>query len=279
MTGSRDPSFGIILIALGQVSGFRHWTCGAQRAILAGVRIGGTFEDDEFVPSSPAPRGRGRGWLAPAVMLVCLVGTVVIAYQLTDAAGGSRTVAGPSASRAPRSPAASGASRPGQHQVPPSGVATPEPAPAVRVTQLTPVTAAAFGPGGTADGDNPRSAPRALSGNPATPWRSDWYTTARFGNLQAGTGLLLDLGRTVTATGVTIRLGDTSGATLQVRAGITPATLRVVARETDTGRAVRLGLATHPQVRYMLIWFTRLPPDQAGTYQAQVSGVTVTVTG
>jgi hypothetical protein len=144
------------------------------------------------------------------------------------------------------------------------------------VTELTPVGAAAFGPGGTSDGDNPQGASLALSGDPATPWRTDWYTTARFGNLEAGTGLLLDLGRTVTAASVSIRLGNIPGADLQVRAGTALADLHAVASAADAGGAVRLRLASHPHARYVLIWFTLLPPDAAGTYQADVSSVTVT---
>ena len=146
----------------------------------------------------------------------------------------------------------------------------------IPLTRLKPVSAAAFGPNGTSDGDNAQNASLALSGDPATPWHTSWYTTAQFGNLQTGTGLLLDLGRTVTATSVTIRLGSTHGANLQVRAGTTPAHLHVVASATDAGGSVPLTLASHPHDRYLLIWFTRLPPNSAGTYQAFISDVMVT---
>src|ERR1017187_2049805 len=65
---------------------------------------------------------------------------------------------------------------------------------------LTPVSAAAFGPYSAGQGDSPQLAPLAIDGNPATAWHTDWYTTARFGNLYPGTGLLLDMGRPVTMT-------------------------------------------------------------------------------
>jgi hypothetical protein len=76
---------------------------------------------------------------------------------------------------------------------------------------VTPVSATAFGPGGTSDGDNPQDASLVLSGSPVTPWHTDWYATASFGNLKAGTGLPLDLGRTLTITGAAIRLGNIPG--------------------------------------------------------------------
>jgi len=139
---------------------------------------------------------------------------------------------------------------------------------------LTPVGAAALGPGG---GDNPQRAHLAIDGSRATAWRTDWYTNARFGNLYPGTGLLLDMGRTVTITSVRINLGRGSGAGLQLRAGARPsrAGLPVVARASGAGGVVRLRLTTPAHGRYVLLWFTRLPTDRAGTFQASVYNVSL----
>jgi hypothetical protein len=49
----------------------------------------------------------------------------------------------------------------------------------------------------------------------------------------------------------------------------------VVASAADAGGTVRLRLVSRPHIRYLLVWFTRLPPDSAGSYQADVSSVTV----
>jgi cytoskeletal protein RodZ len=146
--------------------------------------------------------------------------------------------------------------------------------PAVQV--LTPASVAAFGPAGTADGDNPQQAAQAIGGNPATPWTSDWYTTPEFGNLQAGTGLLLDMGRTVTVTSVRLSLGN-PGADLQLRAGGTPALadLPQVASSSGAGGTVQLPLSTPAHARYLLIWFTKLPPNASRTYQASIYQITV----
>jgi hypothetical protein len=86
---------------------------------------------------------------------------------------------------------------------------------------LTPVSAAAFGPGG-GQGDNPQLAHLAIDGNRTTGWHTDWYTSARFGNLHPGTGLLLNMGRTVTISSVRINLGRVSGASFQLRVGAGP---------------------------------------------------------
>jgi cytoskeletal protein RodZ len=155
--------------------------------------------------------------------------------------------------------------------------ATPSPSPTPVVARvLTPASVAAFGPAGTADGDNPSTATRAISGNAATPWYSDWYAAPDI-NGQPGTGLLLDMGRTVTITSVRISLGASKGASLQLRAGATSvlADLRQVAASTDAGGTVKLSLATPAHARYLLIWFTTLPRDTSGTYQASVYAITV----
>jgi len=138
---------------------------------------------------------------------------------------------------------------------------------------LTPASVAAFGPGG---GDDPQNAALAVSGNPATPWRTDWYTSPSFGNLYAGTGLLLDMGRTVTISSVRLSLG-VPGADLQLRAGGTPvlADLHTVATSAGAGRTAELSLASPVRARYLLIWFTKLPPDNAGTYQASIYRIEV----
>jgi hypothetical protein len=141
---------------------------------------------------------------------------------------------------------------------------------------IVPVSVVAFGPQGTADGDNPQNAARVLA-DPSSGWLTAWYATPNFGNLQAGTGLLLDMGRTVTITTVKITLGGLPGANLELRAGAVPefGALPVVTTATDVGGLLNLPLAVPERARYVLLWFTRLPPDGAGTYQVLVHQVTV----
>jgi cytoskeletal protein RodZ len=225
---------------------------------------------DELARRTPPRASRGSRWVwTGVVVLVAVIG--VASYQLASAAHGppGRVFAAGAATTPPQSRAA----RPSRTPRP----ARPRPSPtAVQVTELTPASAMAFGPAGTADGDNPQNAALALSVDPATPWHTAWYTTARFGNLKDGTGLLLDLGRTVTITGAAIRLGSIRGADFQLRAGTSVTSLATVASYSDAGGLIRPRLASHMPARYLLIWFTLLPPDAAGTYQAAVSGVTIT---
>jgi hypothetical protein len=140
------------------------------------------------------------------------------------------------------------------------------------------VSAQAFGPSGTTDGDGAQQAGLAIDGSMATDWRTDWYATPHFGALQTGTGLLLDMGKPVTVTSLKFTLGSIPGADFEIRAGDTPqlTSLRPVAAATGAAGTVNLTLTKPQNARYILLWFTALPPDGTGTYQARVYDVSVT---
>jgi Helix-turn-helix domain len=188
---------------------------------------------------------------------------------VTPSAASGHAAAGHHATHARPNPAREA----GQAAVAPSpAAAVPSPAAAPPAQRLAPVSVTAFGPGG---GDNPQFAPQAVGGQPGSGWRTDWYSTARFGNLYPGTGLLLDMGRPVTLTAVQIALGRVRGASLQIRVGAarTLADLRSVAHAAGAGGVVRLRLTRPARGRFVLIWFTSLPPDPAGTFQVEVWNV------
>jgi cytoskeletal protein RodZ len=183
-----------------------------------------------------------------------------------DAARSARATAGSSAPAAAQSgqPAAS---------APPS---SPAPTPAqARPHAMVPASAVAFRP--LSAGDDPQNAYLAIDGQHGTAWRTNWYTSAQFGNLYAGTGLMLDMGHPVTVTGIRVTLGAAAGAHFQIRVGDQPHlwALRPVAGSAGPGGIVRLGLSHPARGRYVLVWFTKLPRDPAGTYQAAVYGIGV----
>ncbi|MGE5287583.1 MAG: hypothetical protein ACM3ML_10340, partial [Micromonosporaceae bacterium] len=155
----------------------------------------------------------------------------------------------------------------------PNSTATANGPPTSAARALAPASAMAFDPYGDGQGGNNAIAPLAIDGSPTTNWHTEWYTTADFGNLKPGTGLLLDMGKTVTISAARITLGSSRGADLQLRAGSTAtslAGLRPVARAEDAAGAVNLRLTTPARTRYLLIWFTKLPPNPDGTFQVSV---------
>ena len=213
--------------------------------------------------------------LGAALLAVALLGSILLIFGSNGQAARHTSAAGPHRS-AGLGPTHQAGMRPssGHSARSPGPTASPSPQGSQPVRALIPASIAAFGPGGTGQGDSPQLANQALAGNAAAPWRSAWYTTAHFGNLQSGTGLLLNMGRTVTITSARIAMGNTTGADLALRIGDSPtlASLAPAAHANGVGGVVRLTTAP-ARGRYVLVWFTRLPPDQAGTFQVAVYGI------
>ena len=227
---------------------------------------GGITAAEAFRPwmSLEPSRALPRRTIALAVILLAVIG--VVSYLL--ASGGSS----PSSSLTSQH-------RVTHHSVAPGVTAQPGNSAAPTVP-LTAVSAAAFGSGGVGTGDNSQQAPLAIDANDSTAWQTDWYATAEFSGLESGTGLLLNMGKRVTVTSAQILLGAGAGGRLELLAGNTPvlANLHVVARAHLPGGALTVPIGSPVRARYLLIWFTRLPVDSAGTYQASIFNVSLSGT-
>ncbi len=153
--------------------------------------------------------------------MVVLVLASVIGVRLASGSTTAKNAADSTAAQAsasatastPASPATSAAADTKPAATPtakPSAKPTPaRPHVSQPVTLLPLAAAEAFGPGGLGDGDNPSGAANAIASNPPLPWSTNWYTTAKFGMLKSGTGLLLTLGHQATITSVRIDLTGT----------------------------------------------------------------------
>jgi cytoskeletal protein RodZ len=257
--------------------------------------------DPQVIAGQPVPagrvRGKRRGLLALGAVVVLAAAGGVGAYLATGSTATKNTaatsvanqsaVSTAQASAAARASAAAAASASAAAQASASAQASAAAAEASksaaakaaaqRVISLPVASAAAFGPSGFADGDNPGNAKFAIARNAAQPWQSQWYATPQFGMLKYGTGLLLDLGRQVTVTSVRLDLGQFGSTDMQIRvgSGTAPQDLRVAAQASDVGGVVKLTLRHPATARYVLLWFTQLPSDGAGHYQESVSHVVV----
>jgi cytoskeletal protein RodZ len=243
-------------------------------------------------------RSRPQWHRRPGFMLVFGLAAIVIVlgfvgYRMMGSPGSALPVAAdgnasptpaanadagrPDAARSARATATAGsgaaASAPSAQPTP--SAASPTSVQEVRAHTMAPASAAALGPHGT--GDDPQNAHLAIDGRRGTAWRTDWYTSAQFGNLYSGTGLLVDMGRQVTVTGIRVTLGAAPGVQFQIRVGDQPnlGALRPVGRWAGRGGIVRLGFSHPTRGRYVLVWFTKLPQDRAGTYQAAIYGIGV----
>jgi hypothetical protein len=233
---------------------------------------GGITAAEAFRPVMPLQPRRtgGRGRLLIVVVLA-VIGLLI--YLLVSGGSPSKS----SGSTHHSSTTSSGSHHGAKGAASPSASASAS-SPATQVAvPLTVANAAAFGPSGAGQGDNPGEASLAIDGNDSTDWQTDWYATSNFSGMQSGTGLLLDLGRSDSITEVKILLGSASGGTIQLRAGDSPtlAGLPPVASVPDTGGTLTVKLTAPATARYLLIWFTSLPPDNSGTYQASIYNVSV----
>jgi putative peptide zinc metalloprotease protein len=161
-----------------------------------------------------------------------------------------------------------------------------------RAVKLRPVSAHGFDPldtQGDPNDENDALAGYAIDGNPATAWRSQYYLgNPVFGGLKAGSGLILDMGRRVRLRSVTVTFGAEPGADVAVEIGgnhttggngtlAAPAlgTFATVATADGVGGTHTFRTSSPARGRYLLIWFTRLPPAGPDRFQAEVYGITV----
>jgi cytoskeletal protein RodZ len=235
-------------------------------------------------PRPPAARdgddGKGRRTLVGVVVIVLvLAGAGFLGVRLAGGGTASRNTAAtspaaPAASASAPSVAPASASAAASASASATASSSAAPPAAQPATALAVKSATAFGPDGTSDGDNPAKAGGALGGA-AQPWSTQWYTTPSFGMLKHGTGLLVSLRQTASVTSVRIYLSSYRGAKLQLRAGTSVQDLHTVATAGNAGGEVKLTLSQPTSARYLLIWFTSLPPDGAGHYAETVSRVVV----
>jgi putative peptide zinc metalloprotease protein len=162
--------------------------------------------------------------------------------------------------------------------------ASPKARKARKAVTMTPVSAHGFDAldnSGDPRNENDNLAGYAIDQNPATSWQSQYYLgNPVFGGLKAGSGLIVDMGRKVRFTSVTVTFGTAPGADVSIKVGNVD-TLAASALPSFTTVATADGIggrhtfkATRAvRARYVLIWFTKLPPVTPGKYQAQIFSI------
>jgi eukaryotic-like serine/threonine-protein kinase len=134
------------------------------------------------------------------------------------------------------------------HAAPPSGGGTP----------VALVGATGYDPQGTGPpGEDNADAPKATDGDATSYWSTEHYTTAEFGNLKKGVGLLLDAGRSVALKSITVT-SDTPGYTAEIRAAGTSAGPFVTDSSSEQVGARTTFTLEGKTARYYVLWITRL---------------------
>ena len=141
---------------------------------------------------------------------------------------------------------------------------------------------------------------RATRTTPGPRWpstaarRPSWHTqfydgNPVFGGLKQGTGLILDMGKPVSLRSVTVTFGPEAGANVAIMVGnsnsVSPqglASFTKVAKRKHVGGGTQVfQTSSSPRGRYVLIWFTKLPPQPGSTsvFEAFISNVVVRGSG
>ncbi len=128
----------------------------------------------------------------------------------------------------------------------------------------------------------------AIDSTPSTAWHTQFYVgNPVFGGLKTGTGLLLDMGKQVSLRSVQITFGPEAGANVEIEVGnsnaISPqgkASFTRVAKLKDVAAGpVTFQASGAAKGRYVLIWFTKLPPLQGSNNQFEALVYNVLVRG
>jgi hypothetical protein len=188
--------------------------------------------------SAPDPRRRR---LLPWVAALVAVAAVAVASSLVVRLERSRVVPAP-----PPRPA------PASH---------PAPVPVAAIHSYDP-----FGDGS----EDESEVGNLIEANPGTSWHTDYYFTRDFGRLKPGVGVVLQLARPQPLSRLEV-VSLTPGWSGSVYlAGQMPSSFsgwgRPVASLSDVGAQASFPLG-HRQALYVLLWITRLPPEQQARLQ------------
>jgi hypothetical protein len=175
-------------------------------------------------------------------------------------------------------PSPSSSTPPGKSSSPPTSSPAQGPV-------ITPVSAKGFDALNRRDrGDeNSNEAENVLDGNTGG-WSTQWYGSPYFGSLKAGTGFILDLGTAAKVSSVTVTFGNVPGADVQIKEGNSDvrsaanlATMTTVASRTDVSGMQIFTVAQPVTAKYLVIWFTKLPPlaGSSGRFEAQIFNVVI----
>ncbi|HYK32176.1 MAG TPA: protein kinase family protein [Streptosporangiaceae bacterium] len=174
--------------------------------------------------------------------------------------------------------------QPGGHQ------RTKKNVPTTSVTTLVPVNATGFDPLRSVKEDrsneNTQYARYAIDSSMRSAWDSQWYKTAEFGGLKTGAGLLLDMGKSVTFRSLTVIFGSIPGADVQILVGNSAArsasnlsSMTTVATADNVSGPMTFRLSKPAAGRFLVIWFTKLPPKRGSGHWFMAAVYNVSVKG
>jgi hypothetical protein len=226
----------------------------------------GDAQQGRSLPFAPR-RNSARVAAVSALVVVAVAGASAAAVHLLHKSATPPT-AGKSA--APKSPAA----------------------PSPTATVITPVSDSGFdalNPNGDPGDENSSQAINVFNDN-GQGWDTQQYDLSSgsqwptFGDLKAGTGFIVDLGRPAHISSVTVQFGSEPGADVEIKLGDssarTPAnvdSMQVLASADNVSGKHIFTATSRATGQYVVIWFTKLPPlaGNPDKFMAQIFSVVV----
>ncbi|WP_413966289.1 protein kinase family protein [Actinacidiphila polyblastidii] len=129
--------------------------------------------------------------------------------------------------------------------------------------------------------ENPTMVDRVDDQDMTTYWQTSWYTTADFGGLKDGVGVILDLGSVKKVSAVKVSLLGT-GTSVDLMAAADGTSGEPTALDSfhkvanGSGTSVTLKPGSKVSTRYLLVWLTHLPPDSDGHFRGRIAEINVT---
>jgi len=138
-------------------------------------------------------------------------------------------------------------------------------------------------PVGASAADNNSQAGAAIDGSASTSWSSQFYIgNPVFGGLRKGTGLILDMGKQVRLGQVQVQFGSACCAAVRMEIGnaddpSSESGFTTVASASNAVGPTKFNVTSPTRGRYVMIWFTSLPPmtGSPNQYEAEVYNVVV----
>jgi hypothetical protein len=133
-----------------------------------------------------------------------------------------------------------------------------------------------FDPYGNGD-EHPDLVSKAIDKDSSTAWQTVQYRGADLAG-KSGVGLLLDLGETSKVNSVSVEFSRAGqGVSVYVSDSQKPAlkTSELLGKVTFSGTSQTLRVSTPLSGRYVVVWLTRLPQVDVGTYQSGITEIQV----
>jgi hypothetical protein len=212
-----------------------------------------TGEQPSYVQGPPPDRSPVRRWLMAAIVAVLVIGAALLAYMVGQNGNDAASSTDPTGAAAP-----------------------PD------LKQLNVVGGQSFDPPPGSGDENPEQVPLVYDGKLNTAWPTMTYFTPLEGQ-KPGVGIILDLGKVQEVAQVDVRQSSTP-TDIELRAAPADATTAptgssddytLVETLTDAGAEASFTPDKPFKTQYLLIWLTKLPQDDTGSYRGSISEVKV----